>query len=192
MAKYDLPFLGRIFKSAKPAFALAILIGSSAASAAGAHAGPRHDPRAEVIQQLRSVERMFNSEAFTRNRHIMFEDMDPGPNFRLFDITEPMEMRGDVARNFMYEITGQFIARVEFLNIDVQASGDVAFASYIQHVVGADPAGHPLDVSIRTTDGLRKINGRWLIVHEHNSLALDNATLGALMARRSPGSAPSH
>lgn len=184
MVRHDFSPLGGIFKATRLAIALVALVALPAAAGAAVQAEPAGDPRAEVIQQLRAVEAMFNSEAFRQNRRIMFEDMDPSQNFRLFDLTVPMQMRGDQARDFMYEITGQFVARVEFLDIDVQASGDVAYASYIQHVVGTDPAGNPLELSVRTTDGLRKVNGRWLIMHEHNSLALDPATLGAMLARR--------
>ena len=50
--------------------------------------------------------------------------------------------------------------------IQVTAGEDVAFASCLIHCDGTS-AG-PLD--LRLTVGLRKIDGEWLIVHEHHSV----------------------
>lgn len=152
--------------------------------AGSASAGSAADPVAEVVAHYKAVEQMFNSDAFRKDRRIMFEDFDPSEQYRLFDINQPTERRGAAARQHMYEISGVISGKVEFLNLEVKASDTVAFASYIQHVVGKDPAGNPIDLSVRTTDGLAKVNGRWLIMHEHNSLALDDATLGAMLAKK--------
>ena len=36
--------------------------------------------------------------------------------------------------------------------------------------------GNPIDMTLRLTDVLREINGKWLIVHEHVSVPVDVAT----------------
>jgi ketosteroid isomerase-like protein len=36
--------------------------------------------------------------------------------------------------------------------------------------------GNPIDMTLRLTDVLRKIKGKWLIVHEHVSVPVDVAT----------------
>lgn len=51
-------------------------------------------------------------------------------------------------------------------DIEVTASDDVAFASCQVHCDGTS-AG-PLD--FRLTTGLRKIDGEWVIIHEHHSV----------------------
>lgn len=51
-------------------------------------------------------------------------------------------------------------------DIRVTAGGDVAFASCAIHCDGTS-AG-PLD--LRLTMGLKKIDGRWVILHEHHSV----------------------
>lgn len=160
-------------------FSLALL-----AACGSKPAEPKANPKDEVVRFYRGVEAMFNSEAFRKDRHILFNDLDPSSKFRLFDLDLPREYRGDAARTHMYEISGQFIGKVTFEGLEVDANENVAFASYFQHVVGTDPRGNPLDVAVRTTDGLRKIDGRWYIMHQHNSLALDPATLGSVIAKK--------
>ena len=56
--------------------------------------------------------------------------------------------------------------RFEPREIEVTAGDQVAFASCLVHCDGTS-AG-PLD--FRLTTGLRKIDGAWVIVHEHHSL----------------------
>ena len=50
--------------------------------------------------------------------------------------------------------------------ITVSAGEDVAFASYMVHCEGTS-AGQ---VDFRLTTGLRKVDGEWVIVHEHHSV----------------------
>jgi len=43
-------------------------------------------------------------------------------------------------------------------------------------VRGTDTKGQPIDITVRVTDGYRKIAGDWVIVHEHVSVPVDLAT----------------
>jgi ketosteroid isomerase-like protein len=36
--------------------------------------------------------------------------------------------------------------------------------------------GQPIDMVVRVTDGYRKVDGNWLIAHEHVSVPVDFAT----------------
>jgi uncharacterized protein (TIGR02246 family) len=52
----------------------------------------------------------------------------------------------------------------------VTAADTVAFAAVLMHCSGTDPAGERDELDFRLTVGLKKIGGRWRIVHEHHSV----------------------
>lgn len=58
----------------------------------------------------------------------------------------------------------------DFRDLKVTAGKDVAFASAIGQCTGPDPNGKREALEFRLTVGLRKIDGRWRIMHEHHSL----------------------
>jgi len=53
---------------------------------------------------------------------------------------------------------------------------NVGFGHSIQHLVGTNTQGRPIDLTVRVTNGYRKIDGNWLIVHSHVSVPVDLAT----------------
>ena len=61
--------------------------------------------------------------------------------------------------------------RREVTALEITTDGDVAFATSIDSMT-ATPAGstEPFTLWFRVTLGLRRIDGRWLVVHEHESV----------------------
>jgi ketosteroid isomerase-like protein len=61
--------------------------------------------------------------------------------------------------------------RREVTHLEVTADGDVAFATSIDSMT-AIPKGatQPFTMWYRVTLGLRRIDGRWLVTHEHESV----------------------
>ena len=59
----------------------------------------------------------------------------------------------------------------EVTQLEITADGDVAFATSIDSMT-AVPRGatEPFTLWYRATLGLRRVDGRWLITHEHNSV----------------------
>ena len=57
-----------------------------------------------------------------------------------------------------------------------ETAGNLAVGHGFFRINGPDKDGKPLDVTVRATDVFRKINGKWLIVHEHVSWPVDLAT----------------
>ena len=55
----------------------------------------------------------------------------------------------------------------------ITAGDDVAFAHYLYRVTGTMTNGTALDMWLRTSMGLRKIDGAWTITHEHTSVPFD-------------------
>jgi ketosteroid isomerase-like protein len=47
---------------------------------------------------------------------------------------------------------------------------DVGFATAVGQCVNIDGEGRPEPLEFRLTMGLRKVGGRWRVMHEHHSL----------------------
>lgn len=56
------------------------------------------------------------------------------------------------------------------------SSGDVGFIHALERFTGKLKNGQPSDLWLRATSGVRKINGKWLIVHDHVSVPVDFET----------------
>jgi ketosteroid isomerase-like protein len=57
-----------------------------------------------------------------------------------------------------------------FHDVQVQCSQDVGFATAVGRCVTTDANGKREPLEFRLTMGLRKIGGRWRVLHEHHSL----------------------
>lgn len=79
----------------------------------------------------------------------------------------------------------------EIHDVHFTTSEDVAFAHYLGRVRSARTTGEKNDYWVRVTAGFRKMNGRWMITHEHVSVPfMDMETMQAALrsSRRSvPG-----
>lgn len=64
---------------------------------------------------------------------------------------------------------------------ELQVDGNLAFAHYLSHCGGVDAQGNVQGCWCRVTQGFRKIEGRWLIVHEHFSFPIDLESNKALV-----------
>ncbi|GAA3349977.1 nuclear transport factor 2 family protein [Amorphoplanes nipponensis] len=70
----------------------------------------------------------------------------------------------------------------EVRDLRVTADGEVGFCSFLYHVAGTLKAGGEVDMWVRATLGCRRVDGRWLIVHDHESVPFDPATGQALIS----------
>ena len=68
--------------------------------------------------------------------------------------------------------------------MDATADGEVEYVHSIHHVKGTMKSGKKVDYTVRVTDGLKKINGKWLIAHTHVSFPVDPLTGKADMESR--------
>jgi ketosteroid isomerase-like protein len=70
---------------------------------------------------------------------------------------------------------------VEFRDIRIIAGHDVAFIHALERIRGTLKNGQTSDLWIRATSGLRKIHGKWLVVHDHVSAPVDLDTGKAVL-----------
>ena len=100
----------------------------------------------------------------------------PDESLLVFDVVPPRQYAG--ARAYRKDWEG-FLAlfkgpvKFDVSDLHVVADGTTGYGYSIQRVGGTDTKGQPFDLTVRVTDGYRKVNGRWLIAHEHVSVPVD-------------------
>ena len=98
---------------------------------------------------------------------------------RLFDVVDPLVYSG-LAR--VRQRTDEWLSlyegpvNVDVRDLQIEASGDVAFGHYLYRVTGTLKEGKNVDMWVRATGCYRKKDGRWQLVHEHQSVPFDPKT----------------
>ena len=101
------------------------------------------------------------------------------PDVVAYDMTPPLRFRGIDAYRKDYE--DYFDAYdgpvdVELRDVAVVAGNDVAVAFGLEQFKGKLKSGDVTDFWARFTSAFRKIDGKWLDVHDHDSVPIDFAT----------------
>jgi len=93
----------------------------------------------------------------------------------MFDVPPPLRLRGIAA----YEASWpQFFdaspkpIRFDIMDLQITAGNDVAFAVALMRCAVIE--GGNADLDFRLTVGLRKIDGRWIVTHEHHSIPAED------------------
>jgi ketosteroid isomerase-like protein len=97
----------------------------------------------------------------------------PGKELTAFDIIPPLAYRGaDSYRRDYSEFFKEFKGpmQVEIRDLRILADRDVAFAYGLERMGGTLADGSRFETWLRFTQGYRRINGRWLAVHDHISV----------------------
>jgi uncharacterized protein (TIGR02246 family) len=98
---------------------------------------------------------------------------DHDPDMLMFDVPPPLVSRGLDAYMTTWELflsCAEKPVALSFHDVAVTCGSDVAFATAIGKCVSVDPQGKREALEFRLTMGLRKIQGRWRVMHEHHSL----------------------
>jgi uncharacterized protein (TIGR02246 family) len=95
------------------------------------------------------------------------------PDIVMFDVPPPFQSRGIEAYRKTWDMFFSWSSdQIPFdvTDISITAGSDVAFV--VATMACAEPGndGKPKPLNFRLTVGLRKIEGRWTIVHEHHSV----------------------
>ena len=87
----------------------------------------------------------------------------------MFDVPAPLQVRGIDAYRRQWELFFREQGKGAFAlgEMEIAAGDDVAFAHAILTCGSTDPADQ---FKVRLTVGLRKVNGEWLVTHEHHSV----------------------
>jgi uncharacterized protein (TIGR02246 family) len=100
----------------------------------------------------------------------------PDQTLFVFDVVPPRQYVGAAAyrkdwQGFLGSFNGPIT--VELTDLDITADDNLAYGHSIQRVAGTDKQGKTLDLTVRVTDVYKKINGNWLVIHEHVSVPVD-------------------
>jgi uncharacterized protein (TIGR02246 family) len=95
----------------------------------------------------------------------------------MFDVPPPFLSRGLDAYMATWETffsTAERPVAFDFHDIEIAAGAEVAFATAIGSCVYFDPKGKRQPLQFRLTMGLRKVDGRWRVMHEHHSVPAED------------------
>ena len=95
------------------------------------------------------------------------------PDIVLFDVPAPLQYRGADAYRKNWERwlpTLEGPIGCEIRELSVTAGDDVAFSHSLNRITSKRTGGAATDVWVRVTVGFRKIDGAWVVTHEHLSV----------------------
>jgi uncharacterized protein (TIGR02246 family) len=107
-----------------------------------------------------------------RNEDLAGIRADHDTDILMFDVPPPFLSRGLEAYMATWQTFFAWQAKpVEFVlrDVEITAGNDVAFATAIGRC-GDLSSGEKVELEFRLTLGLRKLDGRWRILHEHHSI----------------------
>lgn len=105
------------------------------------------------------------------------------PDIVTFDVLPPLHARGsDAVQSKTQAWFDAYASDIgyEVQDLQVTAGDDVGFCSFLYHVSGTLISGGEVDMWVRATVGCRRIDGKWFITHDHESVPFDAATGQAL------------
>jgi ketosteroid isomerase-like protein len=135
-------------------------------------------------EAITAIETRIAQGVEARNSRAVLANYVPGDALIVFDAIPPREYRGwEAYRKDWQPIFDACTAAptMEITDLKIDAERGLAYSHSIQHFACAAKTGK-LELTMRTTDVYRKIGGKWLIVHEHNSVPADLATAKADLA----------
>jgi uncharacterized protein (TIGR02246 family) len=98
------------------------------------------------------------------------------PELVSFDVVPPLAYVGkDAYRKPWEALFAAYHGPIEYeiRDLRIAAEHDVAFSYSLNRIRGTLRSGQATDFRLRTTAGWRRIDGRWLIEHEHVSVPVD-------------------
>ena len=125
-----------------------------------------------------------------RVRAVREKDVDEAmstvaPDVLSFDVVNPLQNVGaDASRKRARAWFSSFQGPLgcELRDLSIAVGGDVAFSHSLNRYSGTKSDGEKIDMWVRATACYRKINGKWLLTHEHSSVPFDAETGKASLA----------
>jgi ketosteroid isomerase-like protein len=137
---------------------------------------PVTDATASDKAAIEALEQRYIKAFNAKNVDAIMENYAPGSQLFVFDAVPPREYPNWEAYKKDWEglfaaYPGPLADAISDLSITVAET--VAYAHHIETGYFTRKDGSRVDVVVRVTDVFRKLNGKWLIVHEHVSFPVD-------------------
>ena len=98
------------------------------------------------------------------------------PDVLTFDLLSPLQYKGaDAIGKRVAEWFSSFQGPIgyEMSNLSITSGDDVAFCHSLNGSNGTNKDGAKVEMWWRATNCFRKIDGKWMVAHEHNSVPFD-------------------
>lgn len=108
-----------------------------------------------------------------RNRDFPAILRDHSPDMLMFDVPPPFQSEGIDAYKKTWELFFSSTpepAVFDIREMRITAGSDVAFVAAAMRCTEREASGKDVELNFRLTIGLRRIEGRWIIIHEHHSV----------------------
>jgi ketosteroid isomerase-like protein len=135
--------------------------------------------RADAVSDIKTVQDTFSNAVKAKDIDGIMKYYVPDDSLIVFDVVPPRQYAGAAAyRKDWQEFLGSIEGPLTFETSDyaVVADTNLAYAHSIQRVAGKTKDGGNFDLTTRVTDVFKKIDGKWLVIHEHLSVPVDLAS----------------
>jgi ketosteroid isomerase-like protein len=102
---------------------------------------------------------------------------DHAADIVMFDVPPPFESRGIAAYEASWGVFFRWArtpVMFDIRRLEIVAGAEIAFAVALMRCSGGEPGGPTGELDFRLTVGLRKVGGRWTVVHEHHSIPAES------------------
>ena len=126
------------------------------------------------------VRELINDRAkAVRDKNVNEAILSLAPDILAFDVVNPFQQVGsDASKKRAEDWFSSFEGPIgyEIRDLSITAGDNVAFSHGLSHVSATRTDGGQLDMWWRTTLCFSKIDEKWLVTHEHNSVPFDVAS----------------
>jgi uncharacterized protein (TIGR02246 family) len=141
---------------------------------------PASDTTAQDQAAIKTLEDKFTAAFNAKDTTAIMALYVPDQSLIVFDSSVPLQYTGAAAYTKDWnDFWAMFPGTTNFTlsDLDITVGGNVAYSHSIQHVTATDKKGKKIEMTVRVTDGYKKINGQWLISHEHVSVPVNFMTM---------------
>ena len=129
--------------------------------------------KADAQADIRALEDRFVAAVKAKDLDAIMKVYVPDQTLFVFDVVPPRQYVGAAAyRKDWQEFLDTFNGPItlDLTDLDITTDDSLAYGHSIQRVAGTNKQGKKLDLTVRVTDVYKKINGNWLVIHEHVSV----------------------
>lgn len=144
--------------------------------ASGCFKQPPRDNSAQSRQQIQQLFDHWKTAFEAKDVNGVMAMYAPGKTLTAFDVVPPLQFKGaDAYRKDYGDFFAQFKGpiHVDVPDMQIVAGDNVAIVYGLERLTGTMTNGTPVDMWLRYTEGLKRIDGQWRVVHEHISVPVD-------------------
>lgn len=129
------------------------------------------------VKEIRSAVEGFRQAVLGKDMNGIARYYWNSPELVVFDVITPLSYVG--WDSFRKDWEGFFvdfktISLYDWSDVNVEASGDLGYLRAFIHMKGELNNGEQLEMRVRDTAIFRRIDGRWVVIHDHGSVPFDS------------------